>query len=108
MWEQDDAQHAGETEQEDPGADHTADVHIEPAATEPEQPSDQPPETGPSTSEQLQPNGFLTELQGIDLPTADTDTSDIDLPDLSHTGERPTLSSRSRNAWIQLGRDILK
>ncbi|ROL51083.1 hypothetical protein DPX16_14614 [Anabarilius grahami] len=85
---------ASETEQEGPDTGPAAGVPTEPTATDPEPSGDQSPEAGPSTDEQPQPNGFLAELQGIDLPTADSDSPDIDLPDLSHTGDFPTLSLR--------------
>ncbi|ROJ34682.1 hypothetical protein DPX16_2363 [Anabarilius grahami] len=85
---------ASETEREGPDTGPTADVPTEPAATDPEPSGDQSPEAGPSTNGQPQPSGFLTELQGIDLPAADSDSPDIDLQDLSHTGDFPTLSFR--------------
>ncbi|ROL43699.1 Retrovirus-related Pol polyprotein from transposon 412 [Anabarilius grahami] len=85
---------ASETEREGPDTGPAASVPTEPTATDPEPSGDQSPEAGPSTNEQPQPNGFLTELQGIDLPTADSDSPDINLPDLSHTGDFPTLSLR--------------
>ncbi|XP_048034381.1 uncharacterized protein LOC125260187 isoform X2 [Megalobrama amblycephala] len=95
MRGQDDAPQAGETGEEGLDIDPAADVPAESAATDPEPSGDQSPEAGPSTSEQPRPNGFLTELQGIDLPTADSGSPASYLPGLNITGDFPTLNQKT-------------